>query len=79
MARSLEGQALSTGLALYNRVHALLLQRTDKHIDLRLAEAALTAWRAIRLQMAHIRPAPDSTERDTKRLGSLRSGEAQRT
>jgi hypothetical protein len=64
-------RVLSAGLALCDRVDALLLQRTDEHIDLRLTEAALSAWRAIRLQMAHIRPTPDSTERDTERLGRL--------
>ena len=69
---------VSADLLVKHGIRALLLQRADELVDLLLAEAPLPSWGAVGLQIAHIRPASDRSQRDAKRLSCLRCGQAQR-
>ena len=57
-----------------------MLERLEKVLDLLAAEAALPPGRAVRLEVTHVRPAPDRSKRlpAPERLGGLRSGKAER-
>jgi hypothetical protein len=52
---------------------AALLERLEELLDLLDAEAALAAWGAVRLEVAHVGPTTDGSERDSQGVGGLRS------